>query len=142
MSGNAPKTTLAGVVLRVKHIANEQYDSKVYENIIPIFDQLTLGEKRILLRGLIGICFVVDEKVLEQRQDTVDQYTASERRQGRNTNKSQKKKSKLATIGTYVGTGLMIFLLLGTMFGSYIITGENGLLAKIRHFVSVLKNAL
>lgn len=135
------KKTLASVIVRVRQIAKDQYEDKIYDNILAIFNQLTTVEKRVLLRGLIGICFVVDEKILERGEETRDQYEVPVDNTASNTATPAKKKSKLATIGTYVGTGILVSILLSAMFGSFVITGENGILARIENFISVIKNA-
>lgn len=134
------KKTLASVIVRVKQIAKDQYEDKIYDNILAIYNQLTTVEKRVLLRGLIGICFVVDEKILERGEETRDQYEVPVD----STTPAPvlvKKKSKLVTIGTYLGTGVLISILFSAMFGSFVITGENGILAKIENFINVIKHA-
>lgn len=68
MNSNTPKeekTTLVSVIDRVKKIADEQHEGKVYDNVLAIFDQLSLRERQTLLRGLINICFLVDNRLLE-----------------------------------------------------------------------------
>lgn len=62
------KTTLQGVVAKIKQIGAEEYDNKIYENILSIFNTLTTTEKRILLRGLINICFIVEDRVLVDKE--------------------------------------------------------------------------
>lgn len=58
------RVTLKAVVTKIKTIANEKYQDKVYENILPIFNSLTQVEKRTLLRGLINICFIVEDRIV------------------------------------------------------------------------------
>lgn len=137
------KKTLASVISRVKQISEDQYDGKIYDNILAIFNQLTTIEKRVLLRGLIGICFVVDEKILERGEETRDHYELSEEKPEEVPDVTHhKKKSRFVTYGVYIGTGILVSLLLGSMFGSFVITGENGILAKIQNFISVIKHAM
>lgn len=62
------RVTLQGVVARIKHIGAIEYDSKIYENILSIFNKLTTTEKRTLLRGLINICFIVEDRVLVEKE--------------------------------------------------------------------------
>lgn len=58
------RVTLKAVVTKIKTIAHEKYQDKVYENILPIFNSLTQIEKRTLLRGLINICFIVEDRIV------------------------------------------------------------------------------
>lgn len=72
------KTTLQAVVSKIKQLGAEEYDGKIYENILSIFNTLTTTEKRTLLRGLINICFIVEDRVLVDKEaltelkDTID----------------------------------------------------------------------
>ena len=50
------KTTLSKVVQKVKFISEHEYDGNIYENIMLIFNQLSIRERTVLLRGLIGFC--------------------------------------------------------------------------------------
>lgn len=59
-----PKVTLQAVILKVKFIAKDQYEDKVYDNILSIYNQLETIEKRVLLKGLISLCFIVEDKLL------------------------------------------------------------------------------
>lgn len=64
--------TLIDVIAKVKHIAEVKYDGKVYDHILSIFNGLNTREKRVLLRGLINICFIVEDKVLINSTDLDD----------------------------------------------------------------------
>jgi len=55
------KLTLHYVIAKIKTIGRTQYDNKVYENILAIFNQLSTREKRILLKGLINTCFLMED---------------------------------------------------------------------------------
>ncbi len=57
------------VIAKIKDIAEHQYDGKIYDNILAIFNKLTTKEKRVLLRGLINLCFIVEDKVLLNNSD-------------------------------------------------------------------------
>lgn len=58
------RTTLAGVITKIKEIGNEQYNGQVFDNVYGIFTQLDVTERRILLKGLINICFIVETEIL------------------------------------------------------------------------------
>lgn len=66
------RVTLIGVIAKVKEIADRDYDNKIYENILAIFNKLNTQQKRILLKGLINICFVVEDKVLVSTADLLE----------------------------------------------------------------------
>lgn len=57
--------TLPDVILKMKQISRDQYDSKTYDNIYSIFMQLAVQEKRILLKGFINLFFIIEDKVLD-----------------------------------------------------------------------------
>lgn len=57
-------TTLVAVINKVKTIASNKFDGRVYDNVLAIFNMLTTREKRILLKGLINICFIVEDKIV------------------------------------------------------------------------------
>lgn len=59
-----PKVTLQGVIIKIKEIAADQYDGKIYDNILSIFNQLETPEKRVFLKGLINLCFIVEDRIL------------------------------------------------------------------------------
>lgn len=63
------KEKLSDVINKVKTIANESYDGKVYDNILNIFADLTIKEQRTLLKGLINICFIVETQVEENTEN-------------------------------------------------------------------------
>jgi len=64
--------TLITVVAKVKEIGSRDYDNKIYDNILTIFNKLTTKEKRILLRGLINVCFIVEDKALVSTNDLAE----------------------------------------------------------------------
>lgn len=66
------KQKLSDVIVRVKDIASNQYEGRVYDNILNIFADLTLSEQRTLLKGLINICFIVEGQVIENKIDIND----------------------------------------------------------------------
>jgi len=66
---NKKRISLISVISKVKLIAEKDYNGNVYEHILSIFNKLTTTEKRILLRGLINICFIVEDKVLINSTD-------------------------------------------------------------------------
>lgn len=66
------KQKLSDVIVRVKDIASNQYEGRVYDNILNIFADLTLAEQRTLLKGLINICFIVEGQVIENKIDIND----------------------------------------------------------------------
>lgn len=51
--------TLSGVVNKLKAIAEEQYGNMLYDNIYSIFNQLTVRERRILLKGITNVLLLV-----------------------------------------------------------------------------------
>lgn len=56
------KRTLIAVIGKMRLISKEQYDSKMYDNIYSIFMQLSPAERRILLKGIINIILIVEDK--------------------------------------------------------------------------------
>lgn len=54
--------SLAGIVAKIKAIGNEQYDGKMFDNIYSIFNQLLVSERRMLLKGIINILLIVEDK--------------------------------------------------------------------------------
>ena len=66
---NENRISLISVISKVKLIAERDYNGNVYEHILSIFNKLTTAEKRTLLRGLINICFIVEDKVLINSTD-------------------------------------------------------------------------
>lgn len=56
------RVTLTAVVNKVRAIAIEEYDNHVYENILSIFNQLETEEKRVLLRGMVSVVLILEEK--------------------------------------------------------------------------------
>lgn len=68
-------SSLQGVIKRIKEIAVEKYENKIYDNILNIFNHLTGFEQKILLKGLINVCFIIEDKAL------VDTETLSEVRE-------------------------------------------------------------
>lgn len=59
------ETTLVGIVTKMKRIAAEQYNGRVFDNIYSIFMQLKVVEKRILLKGLINVLLIVEDKMVD-----------------------------------------------------------------------------
>ena len=64
--------TLAKVIAKFKSIAEDEFDGKLYENALTIFNELSVKERAMLLRGLINICYIVDEQVLADRHPETD----------------------------------------------------------------------
>lgn len=64
--------TLIEVIAKVKNISDAEFQSKVYDNILTIFNRLNTKEKKVLLKGLINICFIVEDKVLINTSDLVE----------------------------------------------------------------------
>lgn len=60
--------TVVGVINKIKYIADTKYDGKVYDNIMSIFNKLNTDEKRVLLRGLMNICFIFEDKFVVETQ--------------------------------------------------------------------------
>lgn len=65
----AEKVTLQAVIVKIKGIAANHYDDKIYDNILPIFNHLNKDEKRVFLRGLSNILFIVEDKILFDKQE-------------------------------------------------------------------------
>ena len=59
-----PRVTLAFVITKIKTLAAKKYDNKIYDNVLAIYNSLTVTEKRVLLKGLINICFIVEREVI------------------------------------------------------------------------------
>jgi len=68
LKSNAP-LYLITVIAKIKNISESEYDGKIYDNILAIFNKLSTKEKRVLLRGLINLCFLVEDKVLLNKSD-------------------------------------------------------------------------
>jgi hypothetical protein len=64
--------SLLAVIAKIKNIADSEFENKVYDNILTIFNRLNTREKKILLKGLINICFIIDNKVLVNSNDLLD----------------------------------------------------------------------
>lgn len=64
--------TLAKVIAKFRSIAENEFDGKLYENALTIFNELSVKERAMLLRGLINICYIVDEQVLADRHPETD----------------------------------------------------------------------
>lgn len=56
--------TVVSIIKKIKTISDEKYEGKVYDNIMPIFNKLKTEEKRLLLKGLMNICFILEDKIL------------------------------------------------------------------------------
>lgn len=63
----APDLTLAKVIAKFKQIADEDFDGKIYENVMSIFNELSVKERALLLRGLINFCFIVEDKIVKNQ---------------------------------------------------------------------------
>lgn len=152
------RITLAAVILRVRFLAENRYDGKIYDYILPIFNQLSTMEKRILLRGLIGMCSVVEDTILEKnadlRQDFQDATAPVTTIQDSAFAESQLSesdvKSKLelengkALIGlkswaVKSGAALLILILLLAVFGSFFVGGESPIISYIANAVKIYK---
>jgi hypothetical protein len=64
--------TLIAVINKIRSIAIMEYDNKIYDNIHIIYEKLSGIEKRILLKGLINVCFIVEGKALVNSTDLID----------------------------------------------------------------------
>lgn len=60
--------TVVAVINKIKYIADSKYEGKVYDNIMIIFNKLNTDEKRVLLRGLMNICFIFQDKFVVETQ--------------------------------------------------------------------------
>lgn len=60
--------TVVAVINKIKYIADSKYEGKVYDNITIIFNKLNRDEKRVLLRGLMNICFIFQDKFVVETQ--------------------------------------------------------------------------
>lgn len=56
--------SLPGVISKMKRIGAEQYDGKMFDNIYSIFNQLLVSEKRLLLKGVINMLFIIEDKTI------------------------------------------------------------------------------
>jgi len=66
---NDNNISLISVIGKVKNISDREYDGRVYDHILTIFNKLSTKEKRVLLRGLINIVFIVEDKVVLNSTD-------------------------------------------------------------------------
>lgn len=62
---STPDLTLAKVIAKFKQIADEDFDGKIYENVMSIFNELSVKERALLLRGLINFCFIVEDEIVK-----------------------------------------------------------------------------
>jgi len=60
--------TVVAVINKIKYIADTKYEGKAYDNIMIIFNKLNTDEKRVLLRGLMNICFIFEDKFVVETQ--------------------------------------------------------------------------
>lgn len=145
------KVSLASVILKIRTIANDHYHGKVYDNILPIFNQLTTVEKRILLRGLMGICFIVEDKILAETETVRDikhqVETTVKRSVDDKTSETEEKleienqKQLISMKGwmfKLVSFGIIGFLLLAMLF-SWLATGKVDFLDKMKWLEEAFK---
>ena len=143
---NPKKLSLATVIVKVKHISEVQYEGRVYDNILPIFNQLSTIERRVLLRGLIGICFTIEDQILEDREIVKEHprvKTRNDDEPGTDYHRLRRPKEPGGWKGWAIklGTVAIVLLLLTMVFGSFVITGENSILSKLQHYVDMVKVA-
>lgn len=67
--GDKDPITLARVIAKVKKIADEEFDGKLYDNVMAIFNELSVRERIIFLRGLMHFCSIIEMTVLNQVND-------------------------------------------------------------------------
>ena len=60
--------TVVAVINKIKYIADSKHEGKVYDNIMSIFNKLNTDEKRVLLKGLMNICFIFEDKFVVETQ--------------------------------------------------------------------------
>jgi len=65
----AENYSLMQVIAKIKNMAESDYDNKIYDNILTIFNRLMIRDRKILLKGLINICFIIDDKTLVDNND-------------------------------------------------------------------------
>lgn len=58
------QTSLPGVITKMKLIGAQQYEGKMFDNIYSIFNQLLVSEKRLLLKGVINMLFIIEDKTI------------------------------------------------------------------------------
>lgn len=134
-SRNQRKLGLSSVISKVRKTAEVQYDGKVYENIMPIFNQLSTSEKRVLLRGLIGICFTIEEKVRAYPAEAPEEGDDEEDRREETRGKMKPWIVKLVGV-------LLFVILLAVSASSFFLTGENGLIMRAVRFIEVVKKGV
>lgn len=49
------ETHLTDLITKFYNISNKRYNSKTYDNVLNIFDELTLEEQKTLIRGALGL---------------------------------------------------------------------------------------
>ena len=54
--------SLLGIITKMKRIAVEQYEGRIYDNIYSIFSQLSTTERRMFLKGVMNILLIVEDK--------------------------------------------------------------------------------
>lgn len=64
--------TLEKVIQKIHDIGNDEYEGKLYDNILPIFNSLTTREKRVYLRGLVNICLIIESSVSRNTKAAVE----------------------------------------------------------------------
>ena len=66
------RITLTNVVARIKQNAIDNYDNKIYDNVLPIYNDLSIRERKVLLRGLINLLFLVEQEVNTPMDEDTD----------------------------------------------------------------------
>jgi hypothetical protein len=61
------RISLRSVLDKIEKAADEQYDGRVYENILAIFKELEITEQRVFLRGLINIVLTFKNDLTSER---------------------------------------------------------------------------
>lgn len=141
------KTSLAAVIVRMRSIANDHYHGKIYDNILAIFNQLSTIEKRVLLRGLIGICFIVENKILSEVESVREVRTTIEQTSqelGEKVESQLEVQNEKALISMKGWAFRLVFTILTTVLvlaiiGSWLVTGKFEFLEKYKDVFEFLK---
>lgn len=62
------RISLRSVLDKIEKAAEEQYDGRIYENILAIFKELEISEQRVFLRGLVNICLTFKTDLTIEKQ--------------------------------------------------------------------------
>lgn len=70
------KIHLSEILAKMKDISEKKYAGDFINNVLNIFADLSMSEQRDLLKGLINICFVIEDQINENNCKIADNQKA------------------------------------------------------------------